>query len=320
MRPRAAALASDALVEAAATEYLTDGGGALGAVLAGFFAAAGAEPGVLLGPLSVLVAGTGQGARAFDGRLRQPGLGAKRPRGFTDANVPPAARVAAPTAIATAVIAHAYGGGQSLRSMLRPGVAAAERAGVPSRMALLERVAQVGAAALLEAAYRRPLLRVGSPSEGGQLTPTDLDPPSDVDEPAIERLDGGSRWVLSPWLDAIAADGEVAGQGSAIVAVDTLGVFAAASYRRVFEGVWIEELGLFAPPSAVPVMRGVPRVSPGARLPTPAPLGVRFDDAGRQIEVAAEPQARRIDLTLSTRFSLSIRRDPDTRNIATHRG
>ncbi|HET9960276.1 MAG TPA: hypothetical protein VFQ61_37555, partial [Polyangiaceae bacterium] len=104
MRIRHAVAASDSIAEQAATERLAAGGSAVTAVLAGFFAVAGARPGVLLGPMSILVAGVGQGARAFDGRVRQPGLGAKRPRGILDGSeVPEAAQVAVPGALGAAL-------------------------------------------------------------------------------------------------------------------------------------------------------------------------------------------------------------------------
>src|SRR5262245_50858028 len=99
--PRSAAVANDPAAEDAASDYLLSGGSAIGAVLAGYFAAAGAYAGVLLGPLTVLIGGTGMGARAFDGRLRQPGLGTKRPRGFLpEETIPDAARIGVPTGVA----------------------------------------------------------------------------------------------------------------------------------------------------------------------------------------------------------------------------
>jgi len=322
MRLRATALASDALSEAAAREHLEAGGRALGAVLAGFFAAAGASAGVLLGPVSVLVAGTGQGARAFDGRARQPGLGTKRPRGFADADsVPEAAGVPAPAALAAAFVAHAYGGDQSLRAVVRPGIAAAERASAPARAALLERVAQIGASVLLEASYRRPILRVGGASEGGLVTPSDLEPPADIDVPAVE-LEAGSderRWVVPPWAWT---DGELPaelGRGGGIVAVDTYGVLAALTFRTADAGVWIEEHQLIAPRLAVPVRRGVPRVAPGVRLPAPAPMAVHLDEGMRPIAIVVEPESARFDPSAPGTPRLLLRRDPATRLVAAER-
>ncbi|HYP88320.1 MAG TPA: hypothetical protein VEQ59_09200, partial [Polyangiaceae bacterium] len=81
LRLRALARSNDALCEAAAGEVLARGSTAIDAVIAGYFAAAGAYPGVLFGSVTVLLGGTGSGDRAFDGRVRQPGRNAKRPRG-----------------------------------------------------------------------------------------------------------------------------------------------------------------------------------------------------------------------------------------------
>jgi methylmalonyl-CoA mutase cobalamin-binding domain/chain len=92
---KSAAIATHAAAQAAATDLLR-AGNAVDAVVGAVLAVAAAEASVLLGPLSVLVAGRGAGARAFDGRVRQPGKGAPRPRGFKDGeSIPDAARVGA---------------------------------------------------------------------------------------------------------------------------------------------------------------------------------------------------------------------------------
>ena len=115
MRARALAMSNDPIAEEAAIAQLSQGGSAVGAVLAGFFAAAGGYSGVLLSPLTILVAGIGTGGRAFDGRLRQPGLGTKRPRGFLpEEAIPSAARIAVPASVAAAAVANAYDGAKSL--------------------------------------------------------------------------------------------------------------------------------------------------------------------------------------------------------------
>lgn len=321
MRARGAAVGSDPTAVTAANEHLADGGGALDAVLAGFFAAAGKDPGVLLGPLSVLVAGVGQGARAFDGRMRQPGLTAKRPRGFTsDEAIPDAARVAAPTSIAAAIVAHAYGSA-SLRTIVRPGIVAAERANAARRAELLERVSRVGASAVLESAYRRGLLRVASASEGGLITPRDLDPPSDIDVPAGELVAEDRRFSVVPWAtpdrpQLLPNDG---GRGEAVGAIDVHGMLAAVAYRVAPAGIWVDDLELYAPLSAVPVKRGVPRTTPGTRLPTPAPMAIRWEAQGA-VELLLEPASAVLDPSLtnsSGRFVL--RRDPASRLVETRR-
>ena len=69
VRLRSLARSNDPLCEAAAGDELAKGGSAVDAVLSGYFAAAGAYPGVLLGPVTLLIGGTGSGDRAFDGRV-----------------------------------------------------------------------------------------------------------------------------------------------------------------------------------------------------------------------------------------------------------
>src|SRR5687768_2202438 len=140
MKTRSAAIANDPVADEAAQEYLLSGGSAVGAVLSGFFAAAGAHSGVLLAPVSLLIAGIGAGARAFDGRLRQPGRGTKRPRGFKATDpIPDAARVSVPTGVAAVLVAHAYDSGQKLGSIMKAGISRAERVGAEGRAGLRRR-------------------------------------------------------------------------------------------------------------------------------------------------------------------------------------
>lgn len=318
-RLRQAALASDATAQKAAEDQLTASGSALAAVLSGFFAAAGATSGVLLGPVTVLVGGVGQGARVFDGRLRQPGLGTRRPRGFpSDADVPEAASVAVPSGVFAAIIAHAYGAGASLNAVIRPGIEAAERAGVPQRAAVLSRLAAVGAAALSEPAFRRPLLHAGSTSEGGLVTPSDLEPPPNIDFAASEVSSGDSSWLSAPWA-AGAGIGTLVGRGAGICAADSHGVLAALCYRVADSGAWLEELGLLAHLSAVPVLRGVTRVSPGTRLDAPFPAALRVDGSARPLEIALEPQNTAFDPQQLNPPRLTLHRDASSRLVAAKR-
>ena len=125
----------------AAQDFLLAGGSAVGAVLSGFFAACRAYAGILVGPLSLLVAGVGSGVRAFDGRLRQPGLGTRRPRGFlSEGEIPAAARVAVPQSIAAAVVAHAYDRGGPISEVLKRGIRQAKQVGSEARAEVLQNI------------------------------------------------------------------------------------------------------------------------------------------------------------------------------------
>lgn len=316
IRVRQAALASESVAQKAAEDQLAASGSALAAVLSGFFAAAGASAGVLLGPVTVLVGGVGQGARVFDGRLRQPGLGTRRPRGFpSDAEVPEAASVAIPTGPYAAIVAHAYGCGASLGAVIRPGIEAAERAGSPLRARCIERLAQVGAAALSEPAFRRPLLHAGSTSEGGLVTPSDLEPPPEVDVTARELVIEDDRWLIAPWASSASA-GVLVGRGAGICAADAHGVLAALCYRTAESGAWLEELGLLAHLSAVPVLRGVPRLAPGTRLAAPFPAALRVDATARPIEIVTEPEANELNPVQTRAPRFGMRRDPSSRLVS----
>lgn len=316
VRSRSAAVASDPIAQAAADKHLADGGSAIGAVLAGFFAAAGAYPGVLLGPVTILVAGIGAGGRAFDGRLRQPGLSGKRPRGFQKhEDIPDTARVAVPTAVAAIAVAHGYEPGGTLARVVRPGVEQAEHAGAKARAALLDRIRSVGAAALHEPAFTRPLLKLASPVTGGQITPGDFAHAGEIDHPVIERGMADAVLLEAPWAEAATAESaDALGEGAAVCAVDVHGLFAALAHRRVSAGLYVEELELVCPLAAVPTLRGVPRVAPGTRLPAPAPIGVVCDAKRGPIEVVAEPSRIRLEPEPHA-GRISVRRDPGTRLV-----
>jgi hypothetical protein len=318
MATRSGTIANDAVAELAAQEFLALGGSAVGAVLCGFFAAAGAYAGVLLGPVSVLVGAVGSGVRAFDGRLRQPGLGAKRPRGYrTKDAIPDAARVAVPTGVAATLVAHAYDGSQKLGGIVKAGVRQAKRGGAESRAALLTRVRSVGAAALTEAAFSRSLLRVAGASQGGLITPADFGAAAEIDQPAARRVVGDAVLLEPPWATQAKqlAAGTDIGTGSAVCAVDVRGVFAALCYRRVRDGFPIEDIEVEVPLCAVPVRRGVKRLAPGTRLLAPAPIAIRVDAAGAPVEVLAAPSATILDQAALRTTPWRLRRDPHTQTV-----
>ncbi len=284
---------NDPVAAEATADYLLDGGTAVGAVAAGYFAAAGAHAGVLLGPASILVAGIGLGARAFDGRSCQPGLGTKRPRGFQEGEeAPDAARIAVPCAVAAVLVAHAYDSGDKLGKILKVGISRARSAGADARAALLRRIRVVGAAALGEPSFMRPLLHVAGPSEGGLLTPADFSQVPEIDHAAERREVAGKSLLVTPWSDAEPDDPEQsAGVGCVVSAVDRRGVFAAIAYRRVLDGLLVDELELEAPALAVPVSRGKTRVKPGARLATPVPVAFELDGDAPMSALAAPSAA-----------------------------
>jgi len=292
---RSVAVSDDPVALEAAEDILLAGGSALGAVIAGFFAAAGAHSGVFLSPVTLLAAGPGLGARAFDGRCRQPGLGTRRPRGFKEGeDIPAAARVAVPAAITATIVALTYDEQAKVGRLLKSALRRARDSGAETRAALLERVRAVGAGAVTESAFTRPLLHAAGEAAGGVLTATDLRSITDVDH-AASRSDG-SRWVVAPWAEEVTGPiDEEFGRGHAVCAVDVRGLFAVLAYRRVLNGVPIDELELEAPPIAVPVLRGVTRVAPGMPIPAPAPIAIAVDEAGSPTEVIAAPSAAKPD-------------------------
>jgi gamma-glutamyltranspeptidase/glutathione hydrolase len=293
MRTRATALASEPFVEEAARRELAQSKSAVAAVVAGFFAAAGRHADVLLGPTTLLVAGVGSGGRIFDGRLRQPGLGTKRPRGFREGEaIPDAARVALPSTVAALAVALAYDRVATLTSVARPGVLAAAEAESEGRKRLLERIAAVGPRALAESAFVRPLLHLASPSEGGLLTPADFVGSGEFAVPASERKTRGQTLLEAPWSHE-KPRGPAPLLGEGLCAVDARGVYAALGYARIGEGLAVDALGLVAALAATPVERGTPRVRPGQPIACNAPFSVSLDEAGVPEEVSLSARAKK---------------------------
>jgi hypothetical protein len=311
MRLRSVARSNDEIAEAAASEELARGTSAIDAVLAGYFAAAGAYPGVLLGPVTLLLGGTGTGNRAFDGRMRQPGKGAKRPRGTLPGEEPPrAARVGVPYSVPALAVALGYGAQASLGRLVQAGVALARERGAERRAAVLTRVGEVGALALSEPELSRALVRAFGAPNGGLVTPGDFARPEALDAPALRlELDGKAR-LVAPWSDAA---GAVFVRGTTVSAIDINGLFVAAAFDCQPEAAYVEELELSVPLLAAPTLRGVPRVAPGTPLASPAPLWIDYDAAGSASELWTAPTATRPADSESR--ALGIRRNNATRTV-----
>jgi riboflavin biosynthesis pyrimidine reductase len=253
--PKFAAAATQPPCAAAAAEVLARGN-AVDAVCAGVLAGAALEPGVLLGPLHVLVTGPGFGVRCIDGRLRQPGVGAPRPRGFLSAKeVPDAARVAAPALPAAIATALSMFGTVTARRASEPALALLARE--HPRRALLAALAREGPPALAGDAFADALVEAGGRLAGGLLTRDDL---RATRAPAL-ACEVRDRLATAPFAEHVAGDCQV------VCAADRHGGLAVACYEVAQEGVSIDALGLVAPPHARPVMRGERRTDPGAPLP-----------------------------------------------------
>lgn len=247
--------------EEAAQEALENGANALGGALAGFFRAAGERAGILFSPVTLLVGGLGSGVFAYDGRTRQPGRDAKRPRGFQpEDTIPEAARVAVPGSIFATAVACAFLPGTSFLSHARAGASAAKLAGARGRAELLEIVATKGATALAHSSVRKAFITQFGTIEEGLMTAGDLVAPGDLQVRAVEVAGG----FQAPW-----AGGEmprVAGDAHAIVVGDARGLFVALTLTELPEGASLEPFETTVPLTAAPVLRGSQRVSPGLPL------------------------------------------------------
>jgi len=270
----AKAASSDRFAQQGAEQLLADGGNATDAVVAGFLAAAAADAGVLLSPVTALVAGVGAGARCFDGRCCQPGSGSRRPRGYLPQDeIPQTARVATPRALATIALLHAYGASRPMSAVTKPAIAIAKKQGAAGRAALLAAVAQHGAAALRSAEALRALLRAGGPPAGGLLSEHDLREarPHDL-EPEQTSLAAAVTVATPPWAEPPEQDG--GRRSEVVVAADPRGVVAALAFSPDDGGVPVPELELRLARDAEPVRRAVSRVTPGTAMPAALPIAI----------------------------------------------
>lgn len=285
---RASAISTEASAKIPASDVLSDGGTALDAVIAGFLSAAAFRPGVLFSPVQILVVGPGVGARAFDGRMRQPGLGAPRPRGFLQSQkIPDAAYAAVPASIGALAVAHAHDHALGLGRLCKPAVEIARHQGAPERAKVLERVGMYGAALLRESAIVRPLVAAAGRVGGGLLTEEDLAavrPGTEAPREIGER--GRARRTLTvPWPALLGDKGRLC---EIVAAGDRRGVLAVLAYTPDDDGLRVPELGLTVARDAVPVLRGIPRTSPGTPCPAPKPLGILMEDAFPLLAMGAQ--------------------------------
>lgn len=283
----AGAASSSGVAGDAAHLALAAGGAAIDAVVAGFFAAAGANAGVLLGSTAAIVGNTGSGVRAFDGRPVQPGKEAARPRGFVEGQaVPDAARVAAARTVPMMFLLHAYGGRTSLSTLAKHGADVAIGQGAKVRARVLRRVGAAGVIGLRTEGVHDALLAAANSVAGGALTEADLENvmPGDADARTLYQADGDVHVAGWPWSGEGASDLDVGWNVDVVVAADHWGGVAALSFAHQPKGVDLPGVELSAPRLAVPVRRGVTRIAPGTPLRAPGPVGIaRF---GRELSLA----------------------------------
>jgi hypothetical protein len=273
---KATAAASEPRAEEAANHLLAEGGTAADALIAGFLAAAAERPGVLFCPLQALFAGPGAGARAFDGRARQPGRGLPRPRGAVKPDVVPEAALAAtPASLGALALLHAYAGRLSLRRIAAPALERTRALGARDRGQVIAKVSRSGPAAVREAGILRPMLAAAGRTVGGLLSQEDLTEVRPESAPPREAQFGASRRVLVvPWPEPA----EPHRMTEFVAVVDAAGLLAVLGYAPDDDGVPIPELGVTLPRDAVAVRRGIPRVTPGEPLPCPGPIALGLDD------------------------------------------
>lgn len=291
MSPKKNAVSATSKAAKVAAEQVVIKGGALGAVVAGAFAAAASHDSVLLGPVQLLCGGGGLGMYAWDGRVRQPGKGVARPRGFTsEEDIPDAARVGASAFVAALAAALAHAGTLTLAAALAPALSIAGKK--EPRGAFLAQVKDRGTRAFVDQA--EPLLAAAGRLAGGLLTADDLGEidarmkplhaPARVSATTQQR--DGAQLLRAPWASP---QGSTRGIVHCIAATDRAGAFAVLAYEEHSEGVLVPELGLLAPFFAEPVVRGETRTRPGHALPARSPIALLSLGANMDAALGVRP-------------------------------
>jgi hypothetical protein len=256
MTARTATAATQPGVAAAAAAMLPRGN-AIDAACAAVLMAAALEPGVLLGPIHFLVSGPGFGLRCVDGRQRQPGRGAPRPRGWLPSEeIPAAARVAVPALPAAVATALSMFGTITPKRACEPALDVLTRD--HPRRAVLASFAREGASALARDPFAEVLTTIAGRFAAGLITRDDL---RAVRAPAV-ACHVHDRLAMAPFEQ----EGAAPAACHAVCVVDSKGGVAAVCYETVEDGLAIEALGLLAPLRAEPVMRGRRRKDPGATI------------------------------------------------------
>lgn len=269
-RTRAVVHASDGEV-AAAGQALVKKGNAVDAICASLLAACALDRSVMMSPVQILIGGAGAGLRAVDGRLRQPGLGVPRPRGFQPHEpVPAAAFVAVP--VMPAVIAAAMSMGDATLAQVVAPALDLVGPGDPARKATLKLLLERGGAAFSDRRAESELVAAAGRHAGGVLTEQDLSEVRPTIEACVVESRGSRRFARAPWAEAGNPTSKRPGVTRAVVASDARGLIAVALYETHHDGLSIDELGLLAPRHAFPVMRGQRRVNPGQILLSASPM------------------------------------------------
>jgi hypothetical protein len=268
LRGAVGAVASEPIMADAANQTLLRSASAVDACIAGWLAAAAVLPGVLLGPVHLIVAGPGAGAHAYDGSVLQPGLRAPRPRGFvSEEPIPPAARVGAASSVAAMVAAHAHHGVSSLPELASGAIKLASAAASGERAALLRRIGDAGSVALREPGFVRAMLDVGGRPVGGTLTAAALDAAHGI---VGRAATGGAGLRVRDCQCEVGFEL----QPLILCACDVRGVLATMHCAHDPDGVQVPDVQLIAPRLAAPVRRGVTRIGPGKPLQVPTPIAI----------------------------------------------
>lgn len=243
------------------------GGTAVDRVLGGLWVAAALHPGIILGSVQLMMTGPGLGSKCIDGRVRQPGQGADRPRGHTGAP-PDAAFAGAPMMPTATIAASAAFGTLTLRQVTAPARSIAKEVN-RARARVIDRFSEQGPGA--QASLVEALVFALGPLHGGALTAKDLSPKTPEVSAVVVDREGPYRFGTPAWS---ADTRDLVQPCDVICCADARGYIAIAVLHHPEGGKMVDDLGLRAPPLATPVRRGVTREPVGSAVPASFPAAV----------------------------------------------
>lgn len=293
--PVRSAVATRPEAREAAEEMLSHGGSAIDAALAGYLASAGAMPWALMAPLLVVVAGVGSGVRFVDGRARQPGKGLERPRRFSaEKDVPAVSLLSVPSSPIALSLAAGTFGTAAFSQLAGYGVRAARKEGAEQRARMIEKVAQAKVLSVTDREFQSELKTRAPRIDGALLGPEDFEElSSEIAQPGPSMAFAGHRVLTAPWTDEGAMAGVVEGGRGVVLAADNRGGLAAVIFERPARTLPLYDGDIELPLLAQPLLKGVPRLRPGASLPMAMPVAVVTNEA-RSVALAASTR-RTID-------------------------
>jgi hypothetical protein len=253
----------------AAEAVLKEGGSALDAVIAGYFASCGATSWAVFAPIIVGFGGSGDGIKFIDGRVRQAGKSSEKPLRYKSLQqTPPLARLAVPCGLQAISIAFALEGTAKRSALMEFGLKHAKQAQCPHRLQFLKEVKSTAHLAMQSRKLWDEIHERARRVDGGLFSEEDLDTSSPEVISSPTKFLEQKCWVTpSPWMETEIPEGAEPSQRHLVMAGDFRGQVAVLQYDEPKEVYPLYGGDLELPVMGIPNIKGVPRFKPGTTIP-----------------------------------------------------